>query len=75
VSKSLGCLNLSGSTEQYLLPRNHFNINKFGRPDEEDYQILCEVVAKMVENAPGILQSRMPSQGMFKHRGDYVGRC
>jgi hypothetical protein len=43
------------------MSRNHFNMNKFGRPDEEDYQTVCEVIEKMVEGAAGLVLSRRHS--------------
>lgn len=43
------------------MSRNHFNMNKFGRPDEEDYETVCEVVHKMVEEAAGLVVARTES--------------
>jgi hypothetical protein len=62
VSKSSGCLDLSESTKKYSMSRTHFNMNKFGGPDEEDYQTVCEVVAKMAEEATGLLVARNNTQ-------------
>jgi hypothetical protein len=49
VSKSSGCLDLSESTKKYSLPRTHFNMNKFGKPEEEDFQTVCEVIKKITK--------------------------
>lgn len=61
VSKSSGCLDLSESTAKYALPRNHFNMNKFGRPDEEDFLTVCEVIEKMAGQCTGIMAARAQS--------------
>ena len=33
-------------------------MNKFGKPEEEDFQTVCEVVEKMVELSPGLVAER-----------------
>ncbi|KAI4287728.1 MAG: hypothetical protein L6R35_003007 [Caloplaca aegaea] len=33
-------------------------MNKFGRPKEEDFQTVCEVIEKMVEGSPGLISTR-----------------
>jgi hypothetical protein len=58
VNESSGCLDLSDSTEKYSLSRTHFNMNKFGKPTEEDYETVCEVIERMVMQAPEILLAR-----------------
>lgn len=58
VSESSGCLDLSESTEKYSLSRNHFNMNKFGKPTEEDFLTVCDVVKRMVRMAPGLALAR-----------------
>ena len=30
-------------------------MNKFGRPEEEDFQTVREVIEKMVEQSPGLI--------------------
>ena len=62
VSKDSGCLDLSESTKKYSLSRNHFNMNKFGRPDEEDFQTVREVVGEMSKQAIAIVRHK--AQGM-----------
>ena len=47
VSESSGCLDLSDSTKKYSLSRTHFDMNKFGKPTEEDFQTVSEVIKKM----------------------------
>lgn len=61
VSESSGCLDVSESTEKYSLSRNHFNMNKFGRLDEEDYQTVSEVIKRMAEEAAGLIMARTHS--------------
>jgi len=58
VSESSGCLDLSDSTEKYLLSRTHFNMNKFGEPNEEDFLIVCDVIKRMVKIAPDLVLAR-----------------
>ncbi|KAK4985799.1 hypothetical protein LTR50_005705 [Elasticomyces elasticus] len=63
VSESSGCLDLSDSTEKYSLERTHFNMNKFGKVTEIDYQTVCDVVERMVKMAPNLLVARSRYQG------------
>jgi hypothetical protein len=48
VSESSGCLDLSDSTSKFSLSRTHFDINKFGKPTEEDFETVMDVVKKMI---------------------------
>ncbi|KAH8728360.1 hypothetical protein GQ44DRAFT_824189 [Phaeosphaeriaceae sp. PMI808] len=48
VSESSGCLDLSDSTSKHSLSRTHFNMNKFGKATEEDFEMVAEVVEGMV---------------------------
>jgi hypothetical protein len=59
VSESSGCLDLSDSTKKYSLSRTHFNMNKFGKPSEEDFQTVCEVLERMVKKAQEVIQGRV----------------
>ena len=58
VDESSGCLDQSEWTEKYSLSRDHFSMNKFGKPEEEDFQTVCEVIEKMVEISPGLVAER-----------------
>lgn len=71
VSKGSGCLDLTESTKKYPLSRNHFDINKFGKPEEEDYQTVREIVEKMVENLQCIVRARMPGGSMLSYPKDF----
>lgn len=33
-------------------------MNKFGKPAEEDYKMVCEVIETMVEQAPALMAAR-----------------
>jgi hypothetical protein len=55
VSESSGCLD---TAQRIALQRTHFDMNKFGKPTDEEYRTICDVVIEMVEASPGILQSR-----------------
>ncbi len=58
VDESFGCLDQSESTEKYSLSRDHFNMKKFGKPEEEDFETVCEVIEAMVEQAPALVAAR-----------------
>jgi hypothetical protein len=58
VSESSGCLDLSGATNKYSLSRTHFNMNKFGKATEEDFEIVADVVKDMIEKSPKLIQTR-----------------
>jgi hypothetical protein len=58
VSESSGCLDLSESTEKHSLSRTHFNMNKFGKRNEEDFLMVCDVTKRMVRMAPELVLTR-----------------
>ena len=59
VSESSGCLDVSKATENYSLERSHFNMNKFGKPSEEDFFLtVSEVLEKMARVGPELLLAR-----------------
>ena len=58
VDESSGCLDQSESTEKYSLSRDHFSMNKFGKPEEEDFERVCEVIEAMVEQASTLIATR-----------------
>jgi hypothetical protein len=66
VSESSGCLDLSDSTSKYSLSRTHFDMNKFGKPTEEDFETVSEVVKKMVGASHELIVAR--SQGDYALR-------
>jgi hypothetical protein len=57
VSESSGCLDLH---DKFSLSRTHFNMNKFGKHTEEDFEIVRDVIHKMVSDAHGVVLARSP---------------
>ena len=58
VSESSGCLDLSDATSKFSLSRTHFDMNKFGKPTEEDFETVSDVVKGMVKASPGLMLAR-----------------
>jgi hypothetical protein len=58
VSESSGCLDLSDATSKWSLSRTHFDMNKFGRPTEEDFRIVSKVIRDMINVSPGLMLGR-----------------
>ncbi|EON65745.1 hypothetical protein W97_04984 [Coniosporium apollinis CBS 100218] len=63
VSESSGCLD---AAQKIGLQRTHFDMNKFGKPNEEEYQTVRNVIEEMVEAAPRQLLARLQYSG--EHR-------
>ena len=55
MSESSGCLD---AAEKIGLQRTHFDMNKFGKPSEEEYQTVREVIEEMTEVAPSTVLAR-----------------
>ena len=51
VDERSGCLEQSESVEIYPLFRDHFNINKYSRPEEEDFLTVCHVLEEIAQAA------------------------
>jgi hypothetical protein len=58
VNKSSGSLDLSDATSKYSLSRTHFDMNKFGKPTEEDFEIVVDAVKVMLKAAPELMLAR-----------------
>lgn len=58
VSESSGCLDLSGATSKYSLSRTHFDMNKFAKATEEDFEMVADVVKEMIDIAMHISFTR-----------------
>ena len=58
MDETSGCLDQSESTEKYSLSRDHFNMNKFEKREEEDFETICEVIKRMIEQAPTLVIAR-----------------
>ncbi|KAF2008821.1 WD40 repeat-like protein [Aaosphaeria arxii CBS 175.79] len=66
VSKSSGCLDLSDAINKYSLSRTHFNMNKFGKVTEEDFEMVAEVIGEMIERSPALLAKQSQYDGKRK---------
>ncbi|KAL5371203.1 hypothetical protein DPSP01_014425 [Paraphaeosphaeria sporulosa] len=69
VSESSGCLDVSDATSKYSLSRTHFDMNKFGKATEEDFETVAEVVEGMIQESPKLVWAR--SQYYGKHKVDF----
>lgn len=58
VSESSGCLDLSGATRKYSLSRTHFDMKKFAKATEEDFETVADVVKEMIDIAMRISFAR-----------------
>lgn len=58
VNETSECLDQSESTEKYSLSRDHFNMNKFKKREEEDFETVCEVIEKIIEQTPALVVTR-----------------
>ncbi|KAF1826803.1 uncharacterized protein K489DRAFT_351602, partial [Dissoconium aciculare CBS 342.82] len=59
VTESSGTLDVSESVEKYSRACDHFAINKFYSPRQEDFKTLVRVVQGMVQEGPKILAQRL----------------
>ena len=48
MSESSGCLDIA---EKIGLQRNHFDMDKFGKPTDEEYPAVCDIIRDMVDAA------------------------
>jgi hypothetical protein len=58
VNERAGCLDLSEKTSKYSLSRTHFNMNKFGKATEEDFETVADVVRAMIKESPKLVLAR-----------------
>lgn len=58
MSESSGCLDLSDGTSKFSLSRTHFDMNKFEKPTEEDFETVRDVVEKMTRVSHGLTLAR-----------------
>jgi len=58
VSESSGCLDLSDSTSKFSLSRTHFDMNKFGKATEEDFETVGEIIKKIIRGSNELLLAR-----------------
>ena len=58
MSESSGCLDLSDATRKFSLSRSHFDMNKFGKPTEEDFETVGEVIKEIIDASPELVLAR-----------------
>ncbi|KAK4118455.1 hypothetical protein N657DRAFT_651298 [Parathielavia appendiculata] len=58
VNETSGSLDLSEKSDKYALSRTHFNIQKFGSPQEQGFRLLGSVVQTMVEESTQLVSTR-----------------
>jgi hypothetical protein len=58
VSESSGCLDQNDSTRKFSLSRTHFDMNKFGKPTEEDFETVSDEIKRMVKSSPALMLAR-----------------
>jgi len=58
VSESSGCLDVSEATSKFSLSRMHFDMNKFAKATEEDFEMVRDVVKEMVEASHELMHAR-----------------
>lgn len=58
VSEGSGCLGLSDTMSKRSLSRTNFDMNKFGKPNEEEFRIVSKVMKDMIKASPGLLLAR-----------------
>lgn len=51
MSESSACLDLSPSTSKFSLARDHFGMIKFGKPTEDDFETMKNVLESMIKGA------------------------
>jgi len=59
VTEEEGCLD--SFTEEIIsraLPRSHFDMNKFAKPTEHDFETVCDHLLEMRNEAKSILEAR-----------------
>lgn len=61
VSESSGSLDVADGTSKFSLSRTHFNMNKFGKATEEDFETVIYVIKKMIEASHGLTLARSSS--------------
>jgi len=59
VTEAEGCLDSSAEEiTSRALPRSHFDMNKFGKPTEDDFKTVCDFLAGMKNEAKEVLRAR-----------------
>jgi len=58
VSESSGCLDLSDGTSKYSLSRTHFEMNKFSKPTEEDFETVRDALREVIGASHELMLAR-----------------
>jgi alanyl-tRNA synthetase len=58
VNESSGCLDLSEGMSKFSMSRTHFDMNKFGKPTEEDFEAVSDVVKNIIRSSHGLISAR-----------------
>lgn len=58
VNKISGCLDLSDATSKFSLSRTHFDMNKFGKPLEEDFETVRDVIKQIIRASHELMRAR-----------------
>jgi hypothetical protein len=61
VSEGSGCLDHSESTNRYSLSRTHFDMNKFAKATEEDFETVADVINDMIKGSCRLVFARSQS--------------
>jgi hypothetical protein len=62
VSESSACIDLSDATRRLSLSRDHFHMNKFGKPTEVDFRVVMDVVKEMIDASHELMLARFQSK-------------
>ena len=69
MNKNLKCLNQNEWIEKYFFSRNNFNMNKFGKFIEEDFQMVQKIIETVVKQALTLLVAIKVSKGSKRRYG------
>lgn len=58
MNENSGCLDLSDATSKFSLSRSHFDMNKFGKPTEEDFETVGDVLREIIRASPRLVLDR-----------------
>ncbi|KAL1966026.1 hypothetical protein VTN77DRAFT_4966 [Rasamsonia byssochlamydoides] len=58
VSESSACLDLTASSDKYPLRQTHFDMIKFGGPDEQGFRLVRSIIQEMANKGLELVRSR-----------------
>ncbi|RYP76538.1 hypothetical protein DL770_007209 [Monosporascus sp. CRB-9-2] len=59
VNENSGSLDLNEKSDKYALPRTHFDIEKFGSPEEQGFRLVRPAIITMVEEGHDLVFTRV----------------